>query len=159
VLLGVGHSTPGFSLYESEAERAANDLTTEGFQELDLDDGSLGKAWAKAVLAGQLVKSRSAGIFPFINTDHTARDMLEIVKAHGREKINYWGFSYGTILGGTFASMFPVSVPTSHFQVCVLNNGQDKIERLVIDGVVDTDTYYNSWYIYYPTTIRSLTLL
>ncbi|ESK91339.1 alpha beta hydrolase fold family [Moniliophthora roreri MCA 2997] len=61
-----------------------------------------------------------------MNTDYTARDMLRITEAYGREKIQYWGISYGTVLGSTFASMFP-----------------DKVERLVIDGVVDVqDDYY-----------------
>jgi pimeloyl-ACP methyl ester carboxylesterase len=36
--------------------------------------------------------------------------------------------SYGTILGSTFATMFP-----------------DNVGRLVIDGVVDMDNYYEGW--------------
>ncbi|KAH9439388.1 hypothetical protein MCOR02_002945 [Pyricularia oryzae] len=41
-----------------------------------------------------------------------------------RGKLVYWGFSYGTVLGGTFASMFP-----------------DKVGRMVLDGVVSLDIY------------------
>ena len=33
------------------------------------------------------------GYLRHINTDNTARDMLSIVEASGREKIQYWGFS------------------------------------------------------------------
>ncbi|KAI5859503.1 alpha/beta-hydrolase [Durotheca rogersii] len=41
-------------------------------------------------------------------------------------KLVYWGLSYGTVLGATFASMFP-----------------DKVGRLILDGVVDADHYVN----------------
>ncbi|KAL4257974.1 Serine protease/Carboxylesterase S33 [Pleurotus pulmonarius] len=57
------------------------------------------------------------------------RDMLRIVEAHGEEKIRYWGFSYGTVLGATFAALFP-----------------DRIERLVLDGVVDAENYFATLY-------------
>ncbi len=38
--------------------------------------------------------------------------------------LNYWGLSYGTYLGNSFASMFP-----------------ERIGRMVLDGVVDADDY------------------
>lgn len=50
--------------------------------------------------------------------------------AKGEEKIKYWGNSYGTILGQTFASMYP-----------------DRVERLILDGVCDSHDYYNGpWF-------------
>jgi pimeloyl-ACP methyl ester carboxylesterase len=42
----------------------------------------------------------------------------------GEEKIQYYGFSYGSYLGGTFAAMFP-----------------DRVGRLTVDGVVEYDNY------------------
>jgi pimeloyl-ACP methyl ester carboxylesterase len=42
-----------------------------------------------------------------------------------RAKLVYWGFSYGTILGATFATMFP-----------------DKVGRMVLDGVANSDEWY-----------------
>ncbi|WPG98333.1 Hypothetical protein R9X50_00112200 [Acrodontium crateriforme] len=45
----------------------------------------------------------------------------------GQENIQYWGFSYGTYLGSTFASMFP-----------------KRINRLLLDGVVNAYNYKQS---------------
>lgn len=46
---------------------------------------------------------------------------------HGESKLQYWGFSYGTYLGTTFASMFP-----------------DRVGRLILDGVVSSYDYTHS---------------
>jgi pimeloyl-ACP methyl ester carboxylesterase len=43
----------------------------------------------------------------------------------GEEVLQYWGFSYGTILGQTFAALQP-----------------SRVSRLVLDGVVDIGDYY-----------------
>jgi pimeloyl-ACP methyl ester carboxylesterase len=48
----------------------------------------------------------------------------------GKEVLQYWGFSYGTHLGLTFAAMFP-----------------NRVRRLVLDGVVDPVDYSGGlWY-------------
>ena len=63
----------------------------------------------------------------YINTPQTAADMNSILDAVGQDKLAYWGFSYGTLLGQTYASLFP-----------------DRAERVVIDGVVNMFEWYDS---------------
>ncbi|ELU39939.1 alpha/beta hydrolase fold domain-containing protein [Rhizoctonia solani AG-1 IA] len=55
------------------------------------------------------------------------KDMERIVQALGEDGLNYLGFSYGSILGATFAAMRP------HL-----------VKRMVLDGVSDAEAYYNN---------------
>ncbi|KAJ7440151.1 TAP-like protein-domain-containing protein [Mycena latifolia] len=121
---GVAHSTPHVSLFDTGMERAMwHDMLV---RELNTSDG-VAHAWARAQINGHLAAERAGDYLAHINTDNTARDMLRIVEAHGMEKLQYWGFSYGTVLGAVFASMFP-----------------DKVGRIVIDGVLDADNYFDT---------------
>jgi pimeloyl-ACP methyl ester carboxylesterase len=65
---------------------------------------------------------QSTPMTPFINTDTTARDMDIIRAALGDEKLNYIGYSYGTLLGAWYASLFP-----------------ERTGRFLLDSSVDYD--------------------
>ena len=64
-------------------------------------------------------------ILPYISTNNTVRDMDKIRAALGEEKITYFGFSYGSELGATWATMFPTTVRAA-----------------VLDGAADPDADY-----------------
>jgi pimeloyl-ACP methyl ester carboxylesterase len=55
-----------------------------------------------------------------VDTPSAARDMDMLRAILGDKKLNYLGYSYGTLLGQVYADLFP-----------------DKTGRLVLDGVVD----------------------
>lgn len=73
----------------------------------------------------------------YVNTPATARDMLQYAellaesqdKPREEAKVNYYGISYGTVLGTTFAALYP-----------------DRVGKFLIDGVVDgNDYYFGNW--------------
>ena len=45
-----------------------------------------------------------------LHSEYVARDMEEIRKALGADQISYFGFSYGSVLGVWYATLFPESV-------------------------------------------------
>ncbi|GAB7043053.1 MULTISPECIES: alpha/beta hydrolase [Catenuloplanes] len=57
---------------------------------------------------------------PLFSTEQAARDIDAIRAAVGDEKLTYLGYSYGTLLGATYAQLFP-----------------QNIRAMVLDGAVD----------------------
>ena len=46
-------------------------------------------------------------ILPHVSTANVARDIDLLRQGLGEDKIAYFGYSYGTFLGATYASLFP----------------------------------------------------
>ncbi|MFF1481540.1 alpha/beta hydrolase [Streptomyces sp. NPDC058301] len=63
---------------------------------------------------------RSGKVLPYVGTSNAARDMDLLRQVLGDAKLNYFGISYGTELGGTYAHLFP-----------------HQVGRTVLDAVVD----------------------
>jgi pimeloyl-ACP methyl ester carboxylesterase len=63
--------------------------------------------------------ANSGEILPYISTQASATDMDSIRQALGEDKISYFGFSYGSELGATWATMFPQTVRAAVFDGAV----------------------------------------
>jgi pimeloyl-ACP methyl ester carboxylesterase len=71
-------------------------------------------------------KHLNGRVLRYISTVNTARDMDRVRAAMGDPQLNYFGFSYGTFLGSTYASLFPNSY-----------------RAMILDGPVDVDGWIN----------------
>lgn len=82
------------------------------------EDLASSTAQAKAFAAA--CQKNSTKILPHVDTVSAARDIDILRAVFGDKKLNYLGYSYGTFLGLTYATLFP-----------------KKVGHLVLDGVVD----------------------
>ncbi|GAT81009.1 peptidase [Streptomyces sp. F-3] len=69
---------------------------------------------------GQGCKKAAGKLLAHVSTTDTARDLDLMRQVLGDSKLHYFGFSYGTELGGVYAHLFP-----------------RRVGRLVLDAVVD----------------------
>ncbi|KAG8736480.1 hypothetical protein FRC10_009289 [Ceratobasidium sp. 414] len=123
------HIGPGVS-GTAWIEMAGEELSTivEGRYDIIGFDPRLVKT-INALFAGHsaaCVKNGNHKMLEASGTTFVVQDMERIVEALGEDGINYWGYSYGTILGATFAAMRP-----------------DLVKRMILDGVSNAESYFN----------------
>jgi pimeloyl-ACP methyl ester carboxylesterase len=119
---GVGQSTPSI---DCKANQETQGIYSKPFTTPEnLDVGAL---IAKDKTYIQQCISLNKEILPYVSTANVARDMDGIRAAMGDSKLNYFGYSYGTFLGATYASLFP-----------------DNYRAIVLDGPVDANAYINN---------------
>ncbi|KAJ7223535.1 TAP-like protein-domain-containing protein [Mycena pura] len=127
---GVSFSKPTVSFFETAADRAfwtPPDVNLR-YPSLNATSEVISNRWAQFQLIGQQAQLHDTqDILQYITTDNVARDMLRITEAFGFEKLQYWGVSYGSVLGSTFATLFP-----------------DKVGRVAIDGIMDGEAWYTA---------------
>ena len=81
--------------------------------------------WASAELFADTCYEKMNATGELIGTAFVVRDMVEIIDALGEDGLlRYWGLSYGTQLGSTFAAMFP-----------------ERVDRMLLDAVTNPHEY------------------
>ncbi|KAK2056536.1 hypothetical protein LY76DRAFT_576156 [Colletotrichum caudatum] len=151
---GVQFTTPKADCYEDLLARDMSTIQSLAIGPLVASPDALRRQWARIQGYGKLCTQSAANgsILPYASTASVVRDMVEMLDkiqelrdeeaaerlseeeraqrplelrtAKELPRLQYWGFSYGSLLGNTFASMYP-----------------GRVQRLILDGVVDADDY------------------
>lgn len=115
---GTGESTPFIDCVDEYDSYFAYDPSpdTDGEKAAVVEAG---KSFANAC------EEKNKDILQYVSTNNSARDMDRIRAALGEDKITYFGFSYGSELGATWATMFP-----------------NTVRAAVLDGAADPNSDY-----------------
>ena len=76
---------------------------------------------------------------PTVDTTTSARDMNSLRVALGEDRINYYGLSYGTVLGSVYRQMYP-----SHVRSMVLDGAVDANLSLPADATLEAPAIQTS---------------
>ncbi|MFD5833650.1 alpha/beta hydrolase [Streptomyces collinus] len=107
----------------SEGVRCRGDKEIQAAESLDVspDTPAEEKAYFEdAAGFGEGCRKNAGKLMAHVSTADSARDMDRIRQVLGDARLNYFGISYGTELGGTYAHLFP-----------------KKVGRMTLDAVVD----------------------
>ena len=116
---GVKRSAPVTCL--TDAERDANRAK---IYKLDTDAG-LAEALADNKAIAAKCAEKTGPVLGHVDTVSAAKDLDILRGVLNDTKLNYLGYSYGTFLGSTYASLFP-----------------DNVGRMVLDGAMDPSLSY-----------------
>ncbi|GME23738.1 Nedd8-like protein [Neofusicoccum parvum] len=124
---GTGNTLP-YSCYKNDTERLAANIVSQ-VAAGNSSDTMPGRLWALTEVLADSCQENNKEIGEVIGTAFVARDMMRIVDALGEDGLlRYIGYSYGSVLGATVASMFP-----------------DRMDRVILDGVVNLHEYYRGY--------------
>ncbi|MEV0776152.1 alpha/beta hydrolase [Streptomyces sp. NPDC050433] len=110
---GVGRSDP----VECRDDKQLDDYYAK---DMTPDDGAEEKSYVDGLkwYAGGC-EQQSGKALPHVGTVNAARDMELMRQVLGDDKLNYFGISYGTELGGVYAHLYPKSVGRTVFDAVV----------------------------------------
>ncbi|TLS24927.1 hypothetical protein PpBr36_09125, partial [Pyricularia pennisetigena] len=138
---GVNNSGPTLDCFSGDAQARATFKRLHYTGVTNVSTSSLQEQYSSSSIYGQRCNEAVENDSPhgyYVTTPAVARDLLTFVQAEaelaGRSpqdaKLWCYAGSYGTVVGTTFAAMFP-----------------DRIGRMILDGVVDGEQYYdNNWW-------------
>lgn len=89
-------------------------------------------------------KANYGDTLKFYSTANTARDMDSIRAGLGDEQMSFLGISYGTYLGGVYATLFPDRVRAMVLDSAYEPNG-DTIEQQYLTQLVGFEGAFNDW--------------
>lgn len=116
---GVGKSEPALDCKPGHFDPVRPDTVPASSA---AEDANIQRAKSFAQACGK----KYGDLLPYIDTVSAARDLDVIRRALGAQRINYFGYSYGTYLGAVYAKLYP-----------------ERVRRLVLDSVVDpTGVWY-----------------
>ena len=132
---GVNNSYPAISCFDTPYDRILFNVR-RGDRILGSGGGEeVGELFVREKLLGNICTTdeKAKGV-QHIGTEYVARDMFAINEAIWdlapkevrRKGLQFWGISYGSALGITAATLFP-----------------DRIERMIVDGIVDVIDYFS----------------
>ncbi|WP_448619285.1 alpha/beta hydrolase [Geodermatophilus sp. URMC 65] len=119
---GVAPSTPAIDCQVDPETQGPTVTPTPTPFDVDLDALiARAQSYVDACLAN------NGEVLAHLSTANVARDLDLLRAAVGDEQLTYLGFSYGTVIGATYASLYP-----------------DGYRALVLDSAVDADEYMNN---------------
>ncbi|MFJ2965149.1 alpha/beta hydrolase [Streptomyces collinus] len=107
----------------SEGVRCRGDKEIQAAESVDVSPDTPAEEQAyfeDAADFGEGCRKNAGKLMAHVSTADSARDMDRIRRVLGDARLNYFGISYGTELGGTYAHLFP-----------------KKVGRMTLDAVVD----------------------
>ena len=113
---GVGRSSAVSCLTDSETDEFLYDVS--GFELGSDEDLAVSRAAIKDF--GAKCLEETGELLAHVDTVSAAKDMDVLRAVLGQEKLHYLGYSYGSLLGTTYATMFP-----------------DRVGQFVLDGAID----------------------